>query len=119
MGEQRGRKPRACLRNQPTAVGFAQPSAEREGANPFPLGLVSETGGRGGRIGPQDSAILMIPRAAKRGARPRIGPTRHPKIGGRFLSWVSEARHEPRTQRKNSGAHLWRQRLSSQRFTAR
>ena len=33
-------KPRACLRNRPAAVGFAQPSVGREGANPFPARLV-------------------------------------------------------------------------------
>ena len=33
-------KPRACLRNPPAAVGFAQPSVGREGANPFPARLV-------------------------------------------------------------------------------
>ena len=36
-------KPRACLRNRPAAVGFAQPSVGREGANPFPAQLVKSS----------------------------------------------------------------------------
>ena len=42
-------KPRACLRNRPAAVGFAQPSVGREGANPFPARSVTGRTGRSGR----------------------------------------------------------------------